>query len=80
MYLNKTENKDENKSEKEKENVENENTFENIFENIIEINLDKQIKRRNSFNGKNIFKNKILKKKMKIRKWKIIIKIKTLLH
>lgn len=63
MYLNKTENKDENKSEKEKENVENENTFENIFENIIEINLDKQIKRRNSFNGKNIFKNKILKKK-----------------
>ena len=62
MYLNKTENEDENKSGKEKENAENENTFENIFENIIEINLDNQIKRRNSFNGKNIFKKKILKK------------------
>jgi len=60
MYLKKNENKDGNNNEKE--NAEFENTFENIFENIIEVNIDKEIKRRNSFNGKNIFNKKILKK------------------
>jgi hypothetical protein len=77
MNLNKTKNEDDNKNEKE--NAKNENEFGKIFDNIIEVNLDKEIKRRNSFTGKNIFQKKLLKKIMKIQKWKIIIKIKYLL-
>ena len=60
MNLNKTKNEDDNKNEKE--NAKNENEFGKIFDNIIEVNLDKEIKRRNSFTGKNIFQKKLLKK------------------
>ena len=49
-----------------KKNKEENNEFDDILENIIEMNIDKELKRRNSFSGQNILNKKKQSKNIQI--------------